>query len=103
MASRSASTLPPRPPRRPAGDGPIAPRRSTELQACRIAVGETPVAGPMQPRCPVRGGDQVGRVRIEPMLSDGGLRELERMRIVGRDGAFNDGQRFLWRPIAALG
>src|SRR5262245_59901383 len=78
-------------------------RRSTELQAGRIALGGAPVAGPMQSRRPVRGGGQVGRVRIQTMLPDRGLSELERVRIVGCDGMFNDGRRFLWRPIVALG
>src|SRR5262249_45257820 len=78
-------------------------RRSAKLPARRITFGEAPLPGPMQSRRPVRGGGQVGRVRIQMMLPDAGLGELERVRIVGRDGAFNDGRRLLWRPLVAFG
>jgi hypothetical protein len=70
--------------------------RLSELQSGRIAFGVAPVPGAMQSRRPVLCCCQVDRLRIQVILPDAGLGELERVRIVRRDGTFND-DRSSWR------
>src|SRR5215510_3545392 len=75
----------------------------SELQSGRIALGIAPVPGAMQSRRPVLCCGQVDRLRMQVILPDAGLGELERVGIVRRDGTFNDDLLLLARPIVARG
>src|SRR5262245_56927527 len=74
-----------------------------ELQSGRIALGIAPVPGTLPSRRPVLRCYQVDRVRIQVILPDAGLGELERVVIVRRDGTFNDDRFRLKRPIVTRG
>src|SRR5262249_60037532 len=67
-----------------------SPGRSSELQPSRIALGSGPALGTMQSLRPVRCCCQVDRLWIQAILPDASLGKLDCVRIVRRDGMFNE-------------
>src|SRR5215831_13849326 len=81
----------------------VVSRRSSELQPGRVALGSGPARGTMQSLRPVRCCRQVDWLRIQAILPDAGLGKLDRVRIVRRDGMFNDFRLVLRRPVITFG
>src|SRR5262245_43105310 len=77
--------------------------RLSQLHAGRIALGAAPVPGTLPSRRPAPRCYPVDRVRIEVILPDAGLGELDRVGIVRRDGTFNADRFRLKRPIVTRG
>jgi len=110
----SGRTLPHLPPLWPAGRSSRA-RLWHDLAHASVATGQRnskPAASRsarlqcrarMQSRRPVRCCCQVGRLSTKTMLPDAGLGELERVGIVGCQGAFNDGRLFAWGQSSRSG